>query len=284
MSRLEKITQYGTFTSSKLSIYYQAKRIQLGFSTQPIAEMNDLSNNAISELHCKNLIGSEIRYERFQKSANRRNAQNSRVTNELKTKGKIKTNSPKTKLHIQPQGILPTEQMDSTESKPMEIKVEFHDLDQEEQLTKDEGEEDMDNLEPLRLNAHRKSNESLPTLLQRAQSSDSPFSIGAAHSGAKEKPSLNKLASYRLPSRRPSEISVNDFLSMPPVLESIDAQRRSTLGAIIDDKQSPSSRRTSITSEENVHKVKHSASEDCNAVRKCYDGEHTNQDPSKDQV
>ncbi|VDP99651.1 unnamed protein product [Trichobilharzia regenti] len=245
--------------------------------------MNDLSSNAISELQCKKLIGSEIRHERFQKSANRRNAQNSRVTNELKTKGKIKTNYPKTKLHTQLQGILPTEQMDSTESKPMEIKVEFHDLDQEGQLTKD-GEEDMDNLEPLRLNAHRKSNESLPTLLQRAQSSDSPFSIGAAHSGAKEKPSLNKLASYRLPSRRPSEISVNDFLSMPPVLESIDAQRRSTLGAITDDKQNPSSRRTSITSEENVHKVKHSASEDCNTLRKCYDGEHTNEDLSKDQV
>nr|CAH8873060.1 unnamed protein product [Trichobilharzia regenti] len=76
MSSLEKITQY-------------AKRIQLGFSTQPIAEMNDLSSNAISELQCKKLIGSEIRHERFQKSANRRNAQNSRVTNELKTKGDL---------------------------------------------------------------------------------------------------------------------------------------------------------------------------------------------------
>ncbi|CAH8649030.1 unnamed protein product [Heterobilharzia americana] len=171
----------------------------------------------------------------------------------------------------------------------MEITVVFHDLDQEQeekQVEEDETvEEDMDNIQPLRLNTHRKSNESLPTLLQRAQSSDSPFSIGAPQSGNKQKPALNKLASFRLPSRRPSEISVNDFLSMPPVLESIDAQRRSTLVGLADDKHSLLNRRTSSPSEENMAKVQMtgSKSQDYGELRKCSQSENINETLSKSQ-
>ncbi|KAK4476172.1 hypothetical protein MN116_001387 [Schistosoma mekongi] len=142
--------------------------------------------------------------------------------------------------------------MDNADSKPMKIKVVFHDLEQDhEQDPIDD--ECMDNIEPLRQNVHRKSNECLPTLLQRAQSSDSPFAIGN-----KEKTSLNKLTSTRSVSRgnvrRPSEISINDFLSMPPVLESIDAQRRSTL--VTDDKHNLLSRSGSTPCEENIEKSK----------------------------
>ncbi|CAH8649468.1 unnamed protein product [Schistosoma curassoni] len=167
--------------------------------------------------------------------------------------------------------------MDSAQSKIMKIKVVFHDLEQErEQHSVDDGEEDeyMDNIEPLRQTTQRKSNESLPTLLQRAQSSDSPFAIGN-----KEKTSLNKLTSSRSLSRgnvrRPSEISINDFLSMPPVLESIDAQRRSTLYS--DEKHNPLGRRGSTSSEENIEKSKPEESNDdeCGAVdNECEHGSH----------
>ncbi|CAH8577165.1 unnamed protein product [Schistosoma turkestanicum] len=166
--------------------------------------------------------------------------------------------------------------MDSTESNLMKIKVVFHDLEQEQEqhsMNDEEEDECMDNIEPLRQTAQRKSNESLPTLLQRAQSSDSPFAIGN-----KEKTSLNKLTSRSLSRgnvRRPSEISINDFLSMPPVLESIDAQRRSTL--ISDDKHNPLGRRGSTPSEESLDKSKSKEPhyDDCDAVDyECKHGLH----------